>query len=96
MQSYYKSKVLKELLQQTEYILPAVEGGVMCEECWKTIEIATLSIGYHWFCCNECMIEWEFLRCGCQIWLVQEAFDTFLVHELRVLMTFQAKSHQTP
>lgn len=65
MESYYKNKVLKELLQKTDYILPAVEGDAMCEECWNNIPIATLSIGYRWFCCNDCMIEWEFLRIGC-------------------------------
>ena len=65
MESYYKTKVLKELLQETEYILPAVEGDAICEECWNNIPVATLSIGYRWFCCNDCMIEWEFLRVGC-------------------------------
>lgn len=65
MESYYKTKVLKELLQETEYILPAVEGGAMCEECWTIIPIATLNIGFHWFCCNDCVTEWEFLRHGC-------------------------------
>lgn len=96
MESYYKSKVLKELLQETDYILPAVEGDATCEECWVNIPVATLSIGYHWFCCNDCMVDWEFLRYGCQIWLVQEVVDTFLVHELRAPRTFQAKIHLMP
>lgn len=65
MQNYYKTKVLKELLQETDYILPAVEGDAMCEECWVDIPVATLNIGYRWFCCNDCMLEWEFLRYGC-------------------------------
>lgn len=96
MENYYKTKVLKELLQETAYILPAVEGYADCEECWNSIEIATLSVGYRWFCCNECMIEWEFLRYGCQFWHLQEDADILLIHELHVLVTFQAKNHLMP